>query len=526
MLYRFDDFSLDTDRRELRRGAGLVAIEPQVFDLLVYLIRNRERVVGKDDLIAAIWGGRIVSESALTTRINAVRGAIGDSGGAQRLVKTFQRKGIRFVGAVREEERSPGVAAAAAAAEQPAPALPLPDRPSIAVLPFANMSGDPEQEYFADGMADEIITALSRCSWLFVISRNSSFAYKGKAADVRQVGRELGVGYVLEGSVRRGGNRVRFAAQLVEAANGAHIWADRFEGDLSDVFELQDRITESVVGAIEPKLLFAEVARLKQKPASSLDAYDLYLRALQLEYQCTEESLDEAIRFLDRAASLDPTLAPAMALASFCYAERAFQAWAKDFATEAAEAVRLANRAVELDPQNAEVLWMSAYAIAFLGGDVPRSKELFDRSLAINANSPMALTMSCWPEMNMGNVGVAVERMARARRLSPRDPHEWMMSMTAGMIHMWAREFPESVAWSERAIRQNPRALPALRTMVVGLVHSNQKERAAEIVRQILQIDPNFTVSSWRRQRAPFFRQENPRFNFILEAYRAAGVPE
>ena len=209
MLYRFDDFSLDTDRRELRRGTDIVRLEPQVFDLLVYLIRNRERVVSKDDLIAAIWGGRIVSESALTTRINAVRGAIGDSGEAQRLIKTFQRKGIRFVGAVREEQQ-PAVAATAAApiaAEPAAPALALPDRPSIAVLPFANVSGDSEQEYFADGMADEIITALSRCSWLFVIARNSSFTYKGRAVDVRQVGRELGVRYVLEGSVRRGGNR-------------------------------------------------------------------------------------------------------------------------------------------------------------------------------------------------------------------------------------------------------------------------------------------------------------------------------
>jgi TolB-like protein len=526
LLFRFEDFSLDSDRRELRRGADLVPIEPQVFDLLVHLVRNRDRVVSKDDMIAAVWGGRIVSESALTNRINAARAALGDSGEAQRLIKTLQRKGIRFVGEVHEEPPTVAATAAPVAPEQPAPALALPDRPSIAVLPFENVSDDAEQEYFAIGMADEIITALSRCGWLFVIARNSSFTYRGKAVDVRRVGRELGVRYVLEGSVRRAGSRVRLGTQLVEAENGVHIWADRFEGDMSDVFELQDRITESVVAAVEPKLQFAEFARLKQKPVSSLDAYDLYLRALHLEYRCTEESLEDAIRCLERAALLDPTFAPAMALASFCYAERAFQAWARDYAAENAEALRLANRAVELDPQNAEVLWMSAYAIAFLGGDAPRGKELFERSLAINPNSPMALTMSCWPELNTGNIGLAAERIARARRLSPRDPHEWMMSMTTGMMHMWAHEFPDCVAWSERAIRQNPRALPALRTMVVGLVHSNQKERAARTVTQILEIDPSFTVSSWRRQRAPHFRQENPRFDFILDAYRAAGVPE
>ena len=527
MLYRFDDLSLDTDRRELRRGADLVAIEPQVFDLLVYLVRNRERVVSKDDLIAAIWGGRIVSESALTTRINAVRSAVGDSGEAQRLIKTLQRKGIRFVGAVREEQPAVATTAAAAvAAESAASALALPDRPSIAVLPFANMSGDPEQEYFADGMADEIITALSRCSWLFVIARNSSFTYKNKSVDTRQIGRELGVRYLLEGSVRRGGDRVRFAAQLIEADVGRHIWADRFEGDLKDVFELQDRISESVVGAIEPKLQLAEIARLKQKPASSLAAYDLYLRALQLEYQFTEESVDEAIRCLERAAAIDASFAPAMALAAFCYAERAFQAWARDYAAETAEALRLANRAIELDPQNAEVLWMSAYPIGFLGGDAARANEIFARSLAINPNSAMALTTSCWILSALGDIATMVERIARARRLSPRDPREWMITMTTAMAHMWAHSFSECVAWAEKAVRQNPRALPALRTLVVGLVHSNQRERAEEVVKQILRIDPKFTISVWQRQRAPQFRENNPRWQFILDAYRAAGVPE
>jgi TolB-like protein len=528
MLYRFEDLALDADRRELRRGTALVPIEPQAFDLLELLIRNRARVVSRNDLIEAIWAGRVVSEAALTTCVNAVRRAIGDSGEAQRLIKTLPRKGIRFVGSVREEPGSAETAAAhaAAAAEPAKPTLPLPDKPSIAVLPFTNMSGDPEQDYFADGIAEEVIVALSRCASLFVIARNSSFTYKGKAVDVRQVGRELGVRYVLEGSVRRGGNRLRITGQLVDAASGSQIWADRFEGDSSDVFHLQDRISESVAGAIEPTLHLAEIARSRQKPESSLDAYDLYLRALQLEHRFTGESLAEAIRCLERAVAIDSAFAPAMALAAYCYAERAFQAWAADYDAEAAEAKRLANRAMELDPQNGDVLWMSAFAIGFLGGEIVRSKELFERSLAINPNSSMALTMSCWPDRVLGDIATMRERLARARRLSPRDPREWMMSTTTAMMHSWQHEFPEAVAWAEKAIRQNPRALPALRTLVVGLVHSDRVDRAKAIVREILRIDPTFTVSGWQRQRAPQYRDNNPRWEFILDAYRAAGVPE
>lgn len=526
MLYRFEDLALDTDRRELHRGADLVPIEPQAFDLLELLIRNRARVVSKSDLIEAIWAGRVVSEAALTTCVNAVRRAIGDSGGAQRLIKTLPRKGIRFIGSVWEEPRSAETVSPQIVIEPSKPTLALPDKPSIAVLPFTNMSGDPEQDYFADGIAEEVITALSRCASLFVIARNSSFTYKGKAVDVRQVGRELGVRYVLEGSVRRDGNRLRITGQLVDAASGSQMWADRFEGDGSDVFHLQDCISERVVGAIEPTLHLAEIARSRQKPESSLDAYDLYLRALQLEYRFTGESLAEAIRCLERAVAIDSSFAPAMALAAYCYAERAFQAWAADYEAEAAEAKRLANRAIEFDPQNGDVLWMSAFALGFLGGEIVRSKELFERSLAINPNSSMALTMSCWPDRVLGDIATMRDRLARARRLSPRDPREWMMSMTTAMMHSWQDEFPEAVAWAEKAIRQNPRALPALRTLVVGLVHSNQVERARAVVREILRIDPTFTVSGWQRQRAPQYRDNNPRWQFILDAYRAAGVPE
>src|SRR5258707_61672 len=279
LRYLFEEYAFDTDRRELHRGADVVSVAPQVFDLLDYLIRNRERVVSKDDLIKAIWNGRSVSDAALTTRLNVARSVIGDSGEEQRIIKTLPRKGFRFVGPVREAQGAAGAAVTDNAVEPSKPALTLPDKPSIAVLPFHNLSGDPELEYFADGMVDDITTALSRFKLLFVIARNSSFTYKGKAVDIKQVGRELGVRYILEGSVRKAAGKVRIIGQLIDAATGAHLWADRFEGDLGDVFALQDEVTANVVSAIQPKLLQTEIDLATRRP-NNLSAYDLCLRAL------------------------------------------------------------------------------------------------------------------------------------------------------------------------------------------------------------------------------------------------------
>ena len=296
---------LDVDRRELRRGGDLVTVEPQVFDLLVFLVQNRERVVSKDDLIKGVWDGRIVSESTLTSRMTAVRKAIGDSGEQQRLIRTVPRKGVRFVGHVRSEQ-SAAAAAANTMAAPTGPALMPPDRPSIAVMPFQNMSGDHDQEYFADGLVDDIITALSRMRWLFVIARNSSFTYKGRAVDVKQVGRDLGVRYVLEGSVRKAANRVRITGQLIDTASGAHLWADRFEGPLEDIFTLQDQVTASVIGAIAPPLEQAEIQRAKRKPTESLDAYDYFLRGMASYYRRSREAIDEALPLFYKAIELDP----------------------------------------------------------------------------------------------------------------------------------------------------------------------------------------------------------------------------
>jgi len=351
LRYRFEEFAFDIDRRELHRGAEVVSITPQVFDLLEYLIRNRERVVSKDDLINAIWNGRIVSDAALTTRLNSARAALGDSGEEQRLIKTLPRKGFRFVGAVREE-RAPATALK--------PTLALPDKPSIAVLPFENMSGDPEQEYFADGMVEEIITALSRFKSLFVIARNSSFTFKGKAVDIKEVGRRLGVRYVLEGAVRKASGKVRITGQLIDAVTGAHIWADRFERDLTDVFALQDEVTVAVVSAIRPRLFETELAMATRRRPENLTAYDFFLRAVQQFYLLTREGLAEALRLLHRALELDPWFAEAASLAGACHMRNVLFGYSLDPQFERNEAIRLSRLALSADHGDAETLATAA----------------------------------------------------------------------------------------------------------------------------------------------------------------------
>src|SRR5712672_1853824 len=412
VLYSFEDYVLDSDRRELRFGTDLVSVEPQVFDLLEYVIRNRQRVASKDDLIASVWSGRIVSESVLTTRINAARCAIGDNGKDQRFIRTLPVKGIRFVGEVREEQQP------VTHKQAPAVAPALPDRPSIAVLPFSNMSNDAEQEYFADGIVEDIITALSRMSWLFVIARNSSFIYKGRAVDVKQVGRELGVRYVMEGSVRKAANRVRITGQLIDAATGVHLWADHFEGSLDDIFALQDQVAERVVGAIMPKLERAEIERAKRKPTESLHAYDYYLRGMASFHRGTKERIGEALRLFYKAIELDPDFASAYAMAAGCHLWRKLHGWMDDRSHEVAEGARLAQRAAELGNDDAVALAWGGHALAHLAGDLDGGIALIDKALALNPNLAAAWFLSGFLRIGRGEHEHAIERFARAMRRS------------------------------------------------------------------------------------------------------------
>ncbi|WP_022720266.1 winged helix-turn-helix domain-containing protein, partial [Rhodopseudomonas sp. B29] len=489
MLYHFNNFVLDSGKRELRCGEQIVATEPQVFDLLELLIASRDRIVSRDDMLAKVWNGRIVSEATLSSRISAARAAIGDNGDEQKLIRTIARRGFRFVGEVREQ--------AEAAPEPIAETLPRFEGPSIAVLPFANMSGDAEQDYFADGIVEDIITALSRCSGLVVIARNSSFAYRGRAVDVRTVGRELGVGYVLEGSVRRGGEQLRITGQLVDAESGAHLWADRFDGELGDVFTLQDRITECVVAAIEPTLHLAEARRLHVSAPAQLDSYDMLLRASSLRNQFTPESLIEALRCLDDALALNPDYPSALAASAYCQALRHFQGWITPAGDHSAQAVARAWRAAELAPSDPQVLWMAAFAIWNMADDPEPARELFARSLSINPNSATALALSGWIETMRGDQQVGRVLIDRALRINPRDPQGWFAFGALAICEIADRRFKEAVTWAERALAQNRRFTVALRVLIVALIQIGEPTRAREAAQRLIQLEPDFTVSGF-----------------------------
>jgi TolB-like protein len=394
VLFLFENYALDTDRRELRHGAVAVPVEPQVFDLLAHLIKNRDRVVSKEDLIAAIWGGRIISESALTTRINAARCAIGDSGAEQRLIKTLARKGVRFVGAVREEAEPAAVTAAAAdhaAAQKAKPETSLPDKPSIAVLPFANLGGDPQQDYFSDGITEDIITELSRFSELLVIARNSSFQYKGKAVDIRQVGRELGARYILEGSVRRSSDRVRITAQLIDATTGAHRWAERYDRELHDVFMVQDEVVRSIVAILAAQVNRAEIGRALLKPPAAWEAYEYYLRGAEAYFlhlaRRTKASLYDARQLLEQSLAIDPDYAPACARLSLTYLYAYWEPYDGDYLSPAAlaRALDLAKAAVHMDAQlplaHAQLGWVLVW-----NRQHDDAVAAFERAFALNPN--------------------------------------------------------------------------------------------------------------------------------------------
>ena len=427
MRYLFENFAFDTDRRELRRGAELVAIPPQVFDLLGYLIRNREHVVSKDDLIEAIWKGRIVSETALTTRLNAARNAIGDTGEEQRLIKTLPRKGFRFVGTVREAEGPAAATRADNPQEPPKPALTLPDKPSIAVLPFHNMSDSAEDIYFADGIAEDIITELSRYPDLFVAARNSSFTYRGTAVRIADVARELGVRYVVEGSVRRGGSRVRVTAKLIDALNGKHLWAQRYDRELQDVFAIQDDVTSSIVGVLPARIEAAATEVATRKNVDSLEAYDYLLRGKYYHHLYEAKANQDAEASFDRAIELDPRFAPAYAWKA-CTLGQALSNGFRDPAPEVPEIVRLVEAAARLDENDTECHRIMC-RIALFEGRFAKSEYHLERALTQNPNDPRLVVQRGINLTYMGDPLAAIPWIERAMRLDPFSAHHYYLDL-------------------------------------------------------------------------------------------------
>jgi len=525
LLYLFEDCALDTERRELRRGPALIAVEPKVFDLLAFVIENRERVVSRDDLIAQIWDGRIVSESALARCINGARSAIGDSGEAQRLIKTIQRKGLRFVGQVREEKQPSGGAAAGIEPDKPTATLALPDRPSIAVLPLHNASGDQDQDYFSDGITEDIVTELSRFSDLFVIAHNSSLQYKGKAVDVRQIGRELGVRYVLQGSIRRGGDRIRISVQLIDALAGTHRWAERYDQQLEDVFAVQDEVARTIVAILAAHVNKAEIERTLNKPPETWQAYDYYLRAAGAHasflssYKAAE--LYAVRRLLEQSITIDPSYARAYARLSWTH----LQAWLisldDDYLSPLAleRAYQLARKAVQLDPNLPQ-------AHAHFGHVLGRRREHeaalaeFERAMTLNPN---------FTDWRFGEVLVlagdparAIAAVERHMRLDPF--YAPLAPGYLGLAHYMVKQYSQALPLLREFVSRTPNLRAAHCWLAATYAQLGRIEMARAEAAEVLRIEPKWTIEGPGSLLNAFRRPEDS--EHYCDGLRKAGLPE
>ena len=523
MLFHFSDYVLDAARRELRCGDQPIEVEPQVLDLLIYLIRNKDRVVTKDDLIVSVWDGRIVSDTTLTSRIYAARRAIGDSGRNQQLIRTIARKGLRFIADVRVQSdagatqtRDPRPGEAPALVQQ---APPLPDRPAIAVLPFNNMSGDPEQEYFSDGISEDIITALSKLRWFFVIARNSSFMYKGKAVHVKQVGDDLGVGYVLEGSVRKSGGRLRITAQLNDVANGSHIWAERYDRDVADVFAVQDEITEAIVGAIEPQLYTAENIRVRRKPPSNMDAWDLVMRGLSYYWRVTRQDHVIAQELLKQAIAIEPNYGQALGVLSASYTFGAHMGWL-ELETIAPAAEQAALAAIRADNED-------AWAHYALGGVYLITRRFddsiaeFELALRLNPNFSQAQNYYAAALGFCGRWQEAIEAANRAIRLSPRDPFLALCYGSACLAQFMGRNYEEAMQDARTAIRLRSDYAGAHRVLTSAAGMFGDSDAAAAALGELRRAQPDISLA-WIADHVPI-KHDADRAHY-LEGFRRAGL--
>jgi TolB-like protein/Tfp pilus assembly protein PilF len=522
LQFRFSDHVLDIERRELRRGSTLIAVEPQVFDLLNYLLENRDRVVSRDDLIASVWRGRAVSDSTLDSRINAARRALGDSGGKQSLIRTIPRRGIRFVGEVCASADSDRRSHASPPGEgQPGALSPLPrmDGPAIAVLPFVNMSGEPEQNYFSDGISEDIITALSRLRWFVVISRNSSFAFRGKSVPTKQIAEELGVGYLVEGSVRRSGDRVRITAQLNDAATGSQLWAERYDRGLSDIFAVQDEITDAIVAAIEPRVYAAENFRAQRKAPERLDAWDLVMRALSYYWRVTREDNQTAQGLLEQAIALDPNYAQALAVLAVSHTFGAHMGW-ENAATVTPIAERAGLAAVRADSEDPWAHLALACAYAY-GGRIDDSLAAFETALRLNPNFSLAhgyygLVLS-WA----GRWREGAEAARRALRLSPRDPCSAIYHGVAAYAAFVEGDYDEAIRLAREGTRQRGDFVGAYRVLTAAAAMAGDMELAKTALQELRRVQPNISLA-WAGSQLPL-KEENARERF-LEALRRAGL--
>jgi TolB-like protein len=530
--FRFGDFEIDAARQELRQAGAPVHIEPQVFDLLVYLVQHRDRIVSKDELIETIWHGRAISEAALSSRISAARRALGDNGNDQTLIRTLHKRGFRFVGEVDAGSAPAAVAAGPSPLPQAAvhdaiklmpsaELLPLPDKPSIAVLPFQNMSHDPEQEYFADGLTEDIITGLSRQRWFFVIARNSSFTYKGAAVDVRDVAAQLGVRYVLEGSVRRAANRVRVTGQLIDASNGNHLWAEKYDRELADIFALQDDITNRVIGSVAPQILVAEAARVQRKPPQSVDAWDLVMQAVPHMWRMSTDEHARAQELLQRAIALDGNYAHAHALLGWTYVTMFNLDTRKPIGEWTDRVLATGATAVTLDDEEP---W--AHLVLGLGHARRRRPQLAFRHLtkSVELSPSFALgyaglgyALACGGQPESG-----LQALEEAHRLSPRDPFLAIYAPTVRYMALFALErYEETIAVCRATTASHPHHAGAWRLMTVSLGLLGRVDEAKDALAHTLTLQPDLAVAHVENNTVYANPEDRSRF---LEGLRKAGL--
>lgn len=531
MIYRFEDYFLDVERQELRRGIERVEVEPQVLDLLHYIISNRERVVTKDDLIEHVWRGRIVSDSTLTTRIAAARQAIGDDGDQQRLIRTLARKGIRFVGDVRSEQVTPtGARDAVAARPALAPGVPdphaaTPPKLSIVVLPFANMSAETEQDHFVDGLTDDLTTELSRLPGSFVIARNTAFTFKDKAADVKQIGRELGVRYALEGSVRKAGQRVRVNAQLIDAETGGHLWADRFDREIADLFALQEAITIELARVLGVKLVEAESRRSRQK--LDPDAIDLEMQARAAWNRgWSRENLAAANRLYEQALRLDPDSVSALTSLATGLAIGVVSLWTKTGQADIARADALAAKAKELDPHDAS----SHYATGFvrrMQGRFDEAIGALEASIRLNPNAPLTYTTLGITKVLAGRAEDALSHFADAIRLSPRDPLLFVGYFGMGWVEFLRANDAQAIELLRKSLALNPTYGPVHQFLTAAYAMQDRIAEAHTALAAYLRTGPAVNTMALLRANAqsshPIYLAQRER---LYEGMRRAGLPE
>ena len=522
MHFDFDGYALDVDRRELRRGSNLVALEPQVFDLLVYLVQNRDRVVSKDDLIASVWGGRIVSDSTLTSRINAARKAVGDSGERQTVIRTIARKGIRFVGTIQDRQKPVTVVAADIAPEVPHAPTSIPHKPSIAVLPFTNLGGDPEQQYFADGIAEDIITALSRARWFFVIARDSSFNYRNPRADAKHTAHELGVRYVLVGSVRRANDRLRVAAQLIDGTSGNNVWARNYDRALSDIFAVQDEITQTIVGAIEPQLGRAERERARVKPHDNLDAWSMYQRGMFHLYRCTRDDLAEARRLFQQSIAADPDLGPAYSGIAEAYYYEVVYGLAASNQDNREKAIVPAQKAVTLDSEDAGA-HCTLGRVRYLRREYPSA--IADLQIALELNPSLALAHHGLGAALVfsGRAAEAFPHLEAAIRLSPHDPNMGSFLVRIADAKYFAADYEGAIALALRALGQPNFQWSRYAVQIAALGQLGRLDEAQRSLAEVMRTRPDFSVA-FVREKHLFGDQAY--MTHYLEGLRKAGVLE